>query len=91
MNHNINNNNIHHNESVEHEPKIDNKFSLFSGTQDPLPGVNVSLFGGKEQRTVMISGLTCLWGSGATNRVIDRKHNKNYELKMWSKTYNKVQ
>ena len=36
----------------------------------------------------MVPGLTCLWDSGANRSMINRKHTKNCESKMW---YNKVE
>ena len=64
---NIKKKNNQHNESIENEPKFDNKFSLSSGTKDPLPVVTVRLRGHKRQREIIVSGLACLWDSRAIN------------------------
>ena len=47
-----------HNDSIEYDPKFDNKLSSSRGTKDPLPVVNVGLLGGKKQRATVVSGLT---------------------------------
>ena len=71
------------NEAINNEPTFDtNSFNLSGGTSDPLPLVTVSPKGGKKHRATTISGRTCLWDSGATNRTIKIKHTKNYENKM---------
>ena len=58
------------NDSIEYEPKFDNKFSLSSGTKDPLPVVTFSLRGGKKHRANIIAGLTSLWDSRVTDIMI---------------------
>ena len=73
------------NEANDNEPTFDtNSFYLPSGTSKPLPVVAVSLRGDKKHRTTTVDGLTCLWDSGSTDRMINRKHIKHYEHKMWS-------
>ena len=73
------------NEDIDNEPGFDNSsFSLSSGTSDPLPLVTVSLRGGNKHRATVVAGLTCLWDSGSTDRMIKRRHTKHYERKMWS-------
>ena len=67
------------NDAIEYEPKFDNKFSLYITTKDTLPLVTFSLQGGKKHRENIIYSLTCLWDSGATERVIKRQHNKPYD------------
>ena len=59
-------------DAIEYEPIIDNKFSFYSGTNDPLTVVTISLRGGKKHRETINSSLTCLWDSRATNSVIKR-------------------
>ena len=68
-----------HNDAIEHELKFDHTFSLYEGNKELLQVVAISLRGGKKQREMMIYGLTCLWDSGATDSMIDRKHTKHYE------------
>ena len=59
------------NESINSEPTFDtSKFNLSSGTSNPLPVVTISLQGGKKHRATFVAGLTWLWDSGATNRMI---------------------
>ena len=58
------------NEAIGYEPNFDNKFSLSSGTKDPLAVVTVSLRGGKKHRATIIDVLKCLWDSGATEITI---------------------
>ena len=48
----------------------------------------VSLIVGKKHRADIVSGLTCLWGSGHTNIINKRRQTKLYERKMRS---NKVE
>ena len=48
------------NDAIGYDLKFDNKFSLSSGTKDPLPVVTVSLRGGKKHRATIIYDLTCL-------------------------------
>ena len=71
-----------HNDAIENELKFDNKFILSSATKDPLPVVTVRLRGSKKQRAMIIYGLTCLWDSGATGRIIKRKHTKYHERRI---------
>ena len=77
-------NNNQHNDAIGYETKFDSKFSLSSGTQDPLRVVTVSLRGCKKQRASIIDCLKYLLGSIATNSMIKRKHTKPYERKMRS-------
>ena len=77
-----------HNDAIEYDPKFDSKFSLSSGTKDPLPEVNVSLLGGKKHRVTIIDVLTCLWDSVSNNITIKRLHTKPYGRNMNS---NKVE
>ena len=83
MTNKLNNYNYKNNEAIDNEPTLDNSsFSLYSGTSDPLPVVTVSLRGGKKHRATIVAGITCLWDSRATNRMIKRRHTNNYEQKM---------
>ena len=81
---NINKNKNQRNYAIEYDPKFDNKVSLSSGTEEPLPVVAASIRWGKKQRMTTIAGLICLWDSIATNSMIKRKYPKHYELKMQS-------
>ena len=72
------------NDVIENEPKFDNTFNLSRGTKDPLLVVNFILWEGNKQRSSTVTGLTCLWGSGATNSMIKIKHTKYYERNMVS-------
>ena len=73
-----------HNYIIENYPKFDDKFSLFKGNKYPLQVVTVSPKGGKKHRTTIVSGLTCMWYSGAKYSMIKRKHTKHYEPRMRS-------
>ena len=64
------------NDAIENEPKFDNIFNLYIGNKKPLTVVTVILQGGNKQTTTTISGLTCLWYSGATDSMIETKHTK---------------
>ena len=76
------------NEAINNDPTFGtNSFNLSIVTSNPLPVVTVSLRVGKKHRATNFSGLTCLWGSGATYSMIKMKHTKHYERNMW---YNKV-
>ena len=88
MNDNININKNQHNDAIEYDPKFDNKFSLSRKNKDPISVVTVSLIGGKKQSVAIITGLTCLWYSRATNIMIKRQHTKPYERNICS---NKVE
>ena len=88
MTNNIKKNKNHCNDVIEHELKFYNIFSLSSDTKYPLTVVTTGLRGGKKQRARMISGLTLLWSSRATDSMIKRKYTKHYELMM---RYNKVE
>ena len=72
MTNNTKKNSNKHNNTIEYEPRFDNKFNLSSGTKDPLPVVTVSLIGGKKQRTTIIYGLPGLQDSGSANIMIKR-------------------
>ena len=70
-------------DAIEDELIFYNKFSLSSAINiDPLILLTVRLREVKEHRATIISGLECLWDSGATNITIKRIHNKTYYLKM---------
>ena len=87
MTNNLNNNKDQINESINSEPTFDtSNFNLSSGTSDPLPVVNVSIRGRKKHRAMTVAGLTCLWDSRDTDSIINRRHTKFYERKMWSNT-----
>ena len=75
-------------DAIENDPKFDNTFNLYSGTEDPLPVVTGSLWWGKKQIATTAYGLTCLWDSEATNSMMKIRHTKYYELKMH---YNKLE
>ena len=66
-----------HNDAIEYEPKFDNKFSLSSGTKDPLLLITVSLRGYKKQKAKIRD-------IGDTKIVINRRHTKPYDRKMRS-------
>ena len=67
------------NDAIENEPIFDNKFSLSSSTKDPLPVVTVGLRLVHKQREKMVSVLTYLWDSGATDSMIKIKNSKHFE------------
>ena len=60
------------NETIEYEQKFDNKFSLSSGTKEPLTVVTIRLQEVKKHRSTIISGLPCLWYNKATDSMIQR-------------------
>ena len=77
------------NDAIYNEPKFDtNSFNLSIRTRDPLPVVTVGLQGVKKHRETTVAGLTCMWDSGATGRMIKTKHTNYYEQKIH---YNKVE
>ena len=85
----INTNKDQLNDSIYNEPTFDtNSFNSSSGTRNPLPVVNVTLRGGKKHIAMTVAGLKFLWGSGATNRMINKKQTKYYERNIRS---NKVE
>ena len=43
--------------------------------------MNISLRGGKKYIQILNAGITCLWDSGATNRMINCKHINPYKSK----------
>ena len=89
VNNNINTNKDQPNEAIYNETTFDNiSFNPSRGTRDPLPVVTVTLRGGKKYIATDVAGLTCLWDIGATDIMINRKHTKYYEPKIWS---NKVE
>ena len=89
LNENIRTNKDQLNEAIYNDPKFDtSSFNSSSGTRDPLPVVTVTLRGGKKHRETNVAGLTCLWGSGSTDRMISRKHTEYYEQKI---QYNNVE
>ena len=86
---NLKNYQDHSNEAINSDPTFDkSSFNLSSGTNNPLPVVNVYLQGVNTHIETTFYGLTCLWESGATNIMIKRLHTKNYERKIRS---NKVE
>ena len=70
--------------SIEYEPKFDDKFILSSGTKNPLKLVTVSLRGGKKHRATIIVGLTFLWDIRYTTNMIKSQNTKPYKRKMRS-------
>ena len=65
------------NEAIDNGPAFDsNSFNLSRGTIYPLQVVTVSLQGVKKHEATTVSGITCLWDSGATDSTIKRKHTK---------------
>ena len=75
---NLNTNKYQSNEAIKSDPTFDtNSLNLSSGTSDPLPVVTVSLRGGKKSRSTKVAGITCLWDSGATDSLINRKYTKH--------------
>ena len=75
-------------DTIEYDPKFDDKFSLSSGTNKyHLPVVTFRLIGGKKHRATIISGLTVLWDSVVTNIITNRQNIKPYKSRM---CYNKV-
>ena len=75
-----------HNDAIYNEPTFDTKFfNLYSGTKEPIQVVTVSLQGCNKHRAKTVSGITCLWDSRDTNRMIKIRHTKYYERKMRSK------
>ena len=82
------NNKYQCNDVIEYTTIFDNKFSLSSRTNKPRPVFTASLQGGKKHWSKMVSGLTYLWDSRATKRVIKSWHNKPYDQNMRS---NKVE
>ena len=70
---NLKNYKYHSNEDINIDPTFDTSgFNLSSGTSNPLPVVTVYLRGGKKHRSTNVAGLTRLWYSGVTNRMIKR-------------------
>ena len=79
MTNNLMTNKYQLNATINNEPTFDtNSFNLSSSTSNPLPVVTVSLLVGKKHISTYVSGLTCLWDSGATNSMINIKHTKHY-------------
>ena len=78
-------NKYQHNDAIEYDPKFDNKFSLSRKNKDPISVVTVSLIGGKKQSVAIITGLTCLWYSRATNSITKRENIEDYKCKIYSK------
>ena len=71
------------NEVINNDTTFDNSdFNLYRGTSNPLSIVTVSLRRGKKHIATTVYGLTFLWGSGANNSIINRKHTKHYERTM---------
>ena len=71
------------NDVIENELKFDSRNSLAKNTvKYPLPKVSVILRGGKDSRQNLNSGITLLWDSGATNRMIKRKNMIIYKSKL---------
>ena len=61
-----------------------NSFNSSIGTRDPLPVVTSNLLVFNQHRVTTVAALTCLWDIRATDSMINRKHTKHYERKMWS-------
>ena len=79
MTYNLKNDKDWNDESINSEPTFDtSSFNLSRGTSNPLPVITVSLRGGKKHRSTTVAGLTCLWGSGATDIIIKRLHTNHY-------------
>ena len=77
------------NKSIKNEPTFHTStFNSYSETRYPLTVVTVTLRGDKKNVATTVDGLTCLWDSGATDSMINRKHTKDYERNMRS---NKVE
>ena len=58
-------------DAIEYNPKFDNVFSVSSEpNRYPLPAATVSLRGGNKKIPTLIDGLTYMWDSGSTNRMI---------------------
>ena len=53
-----------------------NLFNLSRGTKDPLQVVTVILLGGKKHIATTVAGLTCLWYSRSTDRMIKIRYNE---------------
>ena len=71
MTNNIRDYNDQYNDTIDNEPTLDNSnLNLSNDTRETLPVVTVSLRGGKKHRATVVAGLTCLWDSGATDRMI---------------------
>ena len=86
---NINTNEYQLNYAIYNEPTFDTiSFNSSSGNRDPFSVVTVTFRGGNKNRAIIVAGITCLWDSGATESIINRKHNKHYERKM---RYNRVE
>ena len=83
VNKNLKTNKDQSNEAIDNELTFDtSNFNLSTGANNPLPVVTVSLQGGKKHRATTVSGITCLWDSGATGSMINIKHTKHYECKI---------
>ena len=77
MTDNIKINKDQNNDAIYNEPTFDmNSSNLSSGTKDPLPVVAVSLLGGKKHIATTVAGLTCLWYSRSTDRMIKIRYNE---------------
>ena len=73
------------NDFMEHEQKFDSISELYiCKTMYPLPLATVSLWWGNSYRSTIVSGMTYIWDSGATNIMIKSKHNNIYERRIRS-------
>ena len=77
MTNNINTNKYQLHEAIYNDRTFDTSiFNSYSGTRDQLPVITVTLRRAKKHRTTTVAVLTCLWDSGATEIIINRKHTK---------------
>ena len=82
---NLNHYKYNSNEAINSEHTFDTSgFNLSSGTRDLLPVVTDFLLEAKKHRATTVAGITFLWDRGATDIMINRRHTKNYELKIQS-------
>ena len=78
---NINTNKV--NDIIENELEFDSSNSLANNNvKYPLPIASKMLKGGKKSRQTLNSGLTLLWDSEATNRMVKRNHINPYNTKL---------
>ena len=65
------------NDDIDYEPKFERRFSLYSDSnRDPLTVLTFALKTGNKNGANIISGLTFLWDSGATDSMIKRIHTR---------------
>ena len=71
---NIKTNKYQLNEVIHNDTTFDTSiFNSSSGTIYPLPVLTVNLQGCKKNIATTVAGLTCLWDSGATDSMANRK------------------